>query len=226
MIARRLIAGIGVVSLASTVSAQSSAAEPGRVAVSVGVVRHSSIAFGTREANESTGAAGTFALFSTSSELVGASGVDARVGVRVARAIEAEASASYRKPQLRSRVVSDVEPSNAPIDISERVRQAAVAAGALWYPPRLRLPLRARFFIAGSAGYLRRLDTRGTPIASGQTYELGGGVRWLLKSRVKGWWKGIGARADARAVAQSRSLALDSRAHAAAAVGASLYLRF
>jgi hypothetical protein len=48
----------------------------------------------------------------------------------------------------------------------------------------------------------------------------------VFTSRAKGWWKGAGARADLRALAQSRSLALDERTHVTPAVAASLFVRF
>jgi hypothetical protein len=193
--------------------------------VAIGPVWIGRAAFGSRDANETTGTGGTFRLFTSSSELASAPGVEAHVGVRVMRALEAEASGSYTRPALRVTAADDVELSNAPLTISDTIQQFTVGGAALWYPRVPHAGGRIRPFVRGGAGYLRQVENNGALVVTGRTYEAGGGVKFLLTSRETGWWKGIGARLDARALARIRGVTLDARAHVSPSVSASIFLR-
>jgi hypothetical protein len=212
---------------ASSAFAQPPSADAGRVEVSVGTVRIGRASFGSRDADEATGSGGaTFRLFSSSSELTGGSGFAARIGITVIRRLEVEASGTYSTAELRTRVDSDIEASNAPIVATVPVEQFTIGGAAVWYPPAPRLGSRTRLFARSGLGAERHLEDHGTRAVDGRTFEAGGGVKVVVASRSRGWWKGIGARFDALALVRTNAVTLDNRAHLSPAIAASIYLRF
>ena len=206
--------------------AQSATPLPGRLEAAVGVVWIGNAAFGSQDANLTTSTGGPFRLFSTSTELAGAAGLDGRVSWRLTPSFEAETFASYTKPELQVRVESDTETSNAPLTVSGTIQQFMIGGGGLWYLPAPSLGSRAKLFVRGGVAYLRDLENDGTLIVSGHAYEAGGGVKVMFASRDSGWWKGIGARVDARAVVRRQGVSPDDNAHTSLAVGASILFRF
>ena len=213
--------------LLSAPHASAQAADPpGRLELAIGAVWSGRVPLGARDANETTGSGGTFRLFSSSTELGSVSGLEGHIGLRVVSRLEAEASGSYGKPDMRTRVDSDFETSNAPLTITDKVQQFTIGGAALWYPRVPRLSGRARAFVRAGAGYLRQLENDGALIVTGRTYDVGGGMKLALTSRQAGWLKGIGARLDARAIVQQKGVIFDNRTHVSPAVGASVYVRF
>jgi hypothetical protein len=81
-------------------------------------------------------------------------------------------------------------------------------------------------FVTMGAGYLRQLHDAKTLVETGQTYHVGGGAKLAMVSRMDGRLKEIGLRMEARACIRSGGVALDDRAHAAAAITAALFARF
>jgi hypothetical protein len=222
---RSIVGTAALLLLAPHASAQA-ADPPGRLEVAIGAVWSGGVPLGARDANETTGSGGTFRLFSSSTELGSVSGLEAHIGLRVMSRLEAEASGSYGKPDMRTRVDSDFETSNAPLTITDKVQQFTIGGAALWYPRVPRLSGRARAFVRAGAGYLRQLENDGALIVTGRTYDVGGGMKLALTSRQAGWLKGIGARLDARAIVQQKGVIFDNRTHVSPAVGASVYVRF
>jgi hypothetical protein len=198
----------------------------GKIEVSAGGVWMGRLMFNGRDANEATGSGGTFRLFSTSTELGSVSGIAARIGVNVVRAVDLELSGTYGTPELRARIASDAETSEAPVIATVPVRQFTFVGAVAWYLPVPRLGSRARLFVRGGIGSVRQLEDRDRRIVDGRTFEAGGGLKYVLVSRSTGWWKGAGARIDVLAVVRGKAVALDGRAHVLPALGASLYLRF
>jgi hypothetical protein len=211
---------------AAPARAQSPSPLPGRLEAAFGVVWIGSANFGSMDANETTGTGGDFRLFSSSTELASAAGLDAHVSLRVTTSFEAEAFASYTKPERQVSISADAETSNAPLTASDTIRGFAIGGAALWYPPAPRLGSRVRLFVRGGLAYLRDLENDGTLIVTGRAYEAGAGVKLMFTSRDSGWWKGIGARLDARAVVRQKGVAPDDGSHVSPAVGASLFVRF
>jgi hypothetical protein len=199
---------------------------PGRLELSIGPVWTGGVPLGARDANETTGSGGTFRLFSSSTELGSVSGFEGHIGLRVTSRLEAEASGSYSKPEMRTSVDSDFETSNAPLTITDTVKQFTIGGAALWYLRLPRLGSRTRLFVRAGAGYLRQLENDGALIVTGRTYDAGGGLKLALTSRQSGWLKGIGARVDARASVRQKGVIFDNRTHVAPEVGASLFVRF
>jgi hypothetical protein len=180
---------------------------------------------GTKTATETTGAGATAALFSSSSELAGAAGIEARVGVRLTRSLAAEADASYLKPQLRIAISGDAEGA-APVTATETIQQVTIGGNVLWYLTRWRGSRRFVPFAMAGAGYLRQLHEQGTLLQTGRFYQFGGGVSALLVSGGHLRTKGVGIRADVRALVRARGVAFDGGSSTSPAAGASLFVRF
>ena len=141
---------------ASPAAAQSGdAAQPGRVEVAFGAIWSGRTPFGSANATETAGTGGPFVLFTTSSELASAAGAEARIGVRLTRLLQAEATASYSAPELRTKVSADVEQA-APVTATDRLQQITVG-GALVLDLPWRLGARGVPFVTGGAAYLRQL---------------------------------------------------------------------
>ncbi len=224
--ARRAVwAAVAIVGVASPVAAQSSQAAPGRVGVGFGLIWTGSQSLGSSDANETTGAGGDLVLFRTSSELTSRVGIEGRIGVRVWRSLEAEASGTYATPQIRTQISGDFEGA-APITATEKLQQFSIVGGVLWRLPSIGHGSKLTPFVAGGGGYLRQLHEGDILAESGQLYQLGGGVEYLFASPHNSAVKGIGVRADARAVVRSKGVALDDGHSASPAFAASLYARF
>ena len=223
---RRLVAAgvcaAACVLSASTVRAQS-ADDRGRMEVSVGVMWTGAISLGTVAATEPS-PSGPFTLFSTSTELAAAPGVEARIGVRLTPVLEVEASSSYGRPQLRTAITGDAE-NGAPTTASDTLQQYTIDGAAVINVTRWRIAGRATPFVLAGAGYMRQLHEGNTLVVPGQTYFAGGGIKYLLRARAHGL-KGIGIRADARALMRRNGVAFDSSIRTSPVVAASLFVRF
>jgi hypothetical protein len=210
----------------AAVAAGEAAAQPalgsGRFEVSAGAGVVGTQTYGSVDANETTATGGAFRLFSTSSELGSAPGLDARVGVRVAGTLVVEADLIYTRPELRIATSSDVE-SAANVTASEPLRQYAVGGGATWYVPTTN---RVVPFVAGGGGYLRQLHDRALLVDTGRYYQFGGGVVYLLSQRPGAAIKATGVRVDARAVVFKDGVALDGGTHVAPSFSGSFVVRF
>jgi hypothetical protein len=198
---------------------------PGRFECAVGPVWLGQTSFGTSDATETAADGGRFRLFSASTALQSASGFEARVGVRMTRVVQAEAVAAYSLPVLTTRVSGDVEHA-APVSATEEIVR-------LTFQGALVIHLTARHvghggvpFVTTGAGYLRQLHEARTLVDAGETYHLGGGVKYLFLSRGAARVKGLGVRAEVRAIAGTKGMAIDHRAHISPALAASIFLRF
>ena len=207
--------------------AQSPAApQPGRFEVAIGSLWTGHQALGSNDANETTSAGGSLTLFSTSSDLASAAGLEGRVGVRLRRRLEADVEASYARPPLRIAISNDFE-SAAPATATETIRQFTIGAGVVWYPPyRVRRGSRVAPFAMAGGGYLRQLHESAILLETGRFYQFGGGVKYLLASRPTRPLKGLGARLDVRALVRSKGIAFDGGHYTSTAIGASLFVRF
>jgi hypothetical protein len=179
---------------------------------------------GTKSATETTGVGGTSTLFTTTSELAGAVGIDGRAGIRVSRSWSVEAEASYLKPQLRIAVSGDTEGAAA-VTAAETIEQFTIGGNVVWrLPGRRWSPRFAPFAIAGG-GYMRQLHEAETLVESGRFYRFGGGVSaMLVANRLR--TKGAGIRADLRGLIRSKGVAFDAGSRLSPDAGASLFLRF
>ena len=207
-------------------AAQSSpAAGPGRLEVSFGALWVGQLALGSNDANQTTPGGGNLKIFTTSTGLAGAAGLDARVAVRVLRSLDAEVEGSYGTPQLKVSINSDIESAPA-VTATDTLQQFTIGAGAMWYVPLLRRMPRLAPFVFAGGGYMRQVHEQRTLVDTGQYYQAGGGVKWPFVERARGFVKGIGVRVDARAMVRRKGVAFDDRGHTSPAVGASAFVRF
>jgi hypothetical protein len=195
----------------------------GRFEIAAGVTWTGSMSLGTPAATE-TAPSGRFTLFSTSTGLSSATGVEARVGVRLTPRVLVEASSAYSRPVLRAAVSGDVE-NGAPLTATDTLRQITVDGALVIDVMREERVHRASPFIIAGAGYLRQLHEGDTLAVNGQRYFAGGGVKLLLMSRAHKL-KGVGLRADARALVQRHGASFDERVHTSPLLSASVFLRF
>lgn len=209
----------------SAAAAQPVSAIPGRLELAAGLLWTGAQPLGSRDANLTTGTGSTLRLFSSTSDLRPVPGFEGRVGVKLTRAIEAEALASYATPQLRTRVSNDTETS-AGATVTESVQQYNVGAGVIWYALGPGFGGRVRPFVTGGASYLRQLHEWATLVATGQTYHVGGGAKLVLASRPRKILKVVGVRLDVRAIVRTKGITFDGRRSISPAVGASLFARF
>lgn len=179
---------------------------------------------GTKTATETTGTGGSTPVFSTSSDLSSAAGVDGRVGVRVTRSLVAEAEASYLTPQLRVAITGDAEA--AAVTASETVQQFSIGGGVLWHFTNHRSTGRFAPFVMAGGGYLRQLHQPGTLVDTGRYFQVGGGATYLLVSSPRFHTHGVGARVDVRALNRSKGVAFDGGAHTSPTFGVSAFVRF
>jgi hypothetical protein len=204
--------------------AQGAPEERGRLELAVGPLWIGRASFGSIAATETSASGGQFPLFSTSSELAAAWGVEGRIGVRLYRALQVEASSSYGRVQLRTTISADSDNAASTI-ASETIQQVTIDGGVMLRLERWRFGGRAVPFVAAGAGYLRQVHEGNTLAATGQMYRAGGGVTYLLMSHSRGL-KGIGIRGDLRAIVRRKGVAFDSRAHTSPAAAASVFVRF
>jgi opacity protein-like surface antigen len=200
---------------------------PGRFEIAAGLARGGASMLGSRDA-ALTGAAGSpYRLFSTSTELSGATGFEVRLSRRVARLIQAEFSGRYAKPVLGTSITNDRESPEAAIVASESTTEYTIGAGGLVYIPRLRIERRVLPFVTGGGGYLRQLHEGAALVQTGRTYYAGAGASIpFATGRPGAHVAQIGLRFDGRAIVRTGGIAVDGRAHVATAVGASLFVRF
>ena len=198
----------------------------GRIEVAAGPWWSGATSVGAQEATLTAADGSRFRLFSTSSGLDPAPGVELRVGARVARVVDAELVASYAVPRLSTTITADAE-NAAATTASEPIRQVTIEGGAVVYLPR-RLGPRLVPFVTTGGGLLRQLHERQTLVQTGRVYHVGGGIKVGLVSRAATGkrLKQIGVRVDARALVRTAGVTLDGRAHVAPALVASLFGRF
>jgi hypothetical protein len=201
------------------------AAGASRIELGIGVRWIGREALGSRTATETTGAGGTSALFSTQSELGSAAGVAGRVGVRLTRTLRAEAEASYMKPQLGIAISADAEGAT-PLTATETIEQVMIGGSVAWRLPGRRWSPRFSPFAEAGGGYMRQLHEQATLVEGGHYYQFGGGVDALLVSTRHFHAKGIGVRADLRALIRSRGVRFDEGSKMSPAAGASVFVRF
>jgi hypothetical protein len=193
--------------------------------LSAGTAWIGKVAVGSRDATLTGSGGNRFRLFSTSSELGGATGFNVRLGRHVTSRIEAEVSASYASPLLTTSLSGDAEAAPATA-ASESITQFTIEGGAL---VNLRRRPRSRVlpFVAVGGGYLRQLHEGGTLVQAGKVFYAGGGARIPLVSRGAGKrLRQLGVRLDLRALLRSSSVMLDGESHISPALAASLFVKF
>jgi len=224
----RLAAGVSALSMigAGAAHAQSApAAGWGRIEASFGGMWLGNQPLGRADANETTPTGGALKIFTSSSELARAAGVEGRIAVRVLGTLEAEVQGSYAVPQLKVALSSDSEAAPN-VTAIEKVQQFTFGGGAVWYLPTRALGTRLVPFVTGGLGQLRQMHQDRVLLETGRYFQVGGGVKGFLVSRSQGFINGLGVRLDVQALVRRDGVAFDDRGHASPSVGASAFVRF
>ena len=170
----------------------------------------------TESSNSSTGAAPT-TLFTSSSRVPAAAGVDARVAVYFGDRLSAEGLFQFSRPNVRTTLGSDFE--NALQEVAVGAFSSYLFGGSLVYhfgSGRI-VP-----FVLGGGGYLRLLDEDNADVATGNEAHAGGGVKvWLGSGASR-----VGLRVDAQISSRSKSPGFEDKRRALPSFGAGVLYRF
>lgn len=223
MMLRPIIGTIAAVAIVcAPIRARAQSPSPGRVEVAIGAQWTAATDYGAKDVTETRPDGSSLVLFSSTTKVTATTGVEARVGVRIARRLEVEAAGSYATPQLQVNAFNDYE-KGADTTATESRQLYSISGGVLW---PLRSESRTIPFVAAGAGWMRQLQGGGTLATAGPQTYVGGGIKRLLTVRDRHRLKGIGVRGDARVTVRARALAVDDRAHASVALTASFFVRF
>lgn len=214
----------GLLSLPAAAQAQA-VALPGRFEIAAGLLWAGTTSAGAADATETAPDGSRFGLFSSESSLARAIGLEGRIGVRLTSRLQLEGSASHASPDLRTRISADSEGAPA-ITLAETVDQWTVEGALVAHLARWRVGTRGVPFLSAGAGYLRQLHEGGTLVETGQTYQVGGGVNFLLNRGGGGWLESAGLRLGMRAAVRAGGATFDRRARVSPRVDASFFARF
>jgi hypothetical protein len=223
----RLAAAIAIVgSCAAAVQAQTvRPRSSSRFEGAVGVIWIGSGQMGATNATESVSSGVRFVLFSTSTEIDAATGIEGRVGFHLTPMWELDAVGSYAKPQLTTTITGDTE-GGTPSTASIGVKQATIGGSVVAHLTRFHVGAHGVPFAEAGAAYVRQVYDASAVVVHGQMFELGGGVKYTVSTPPAGRVSAIGVRADVRAVVRRRGVALDGGTRVSPAAGAALFLLF
>ncbi len=159
-------------------------------------------------------------LFTTSSRLEGAAGLQARFGFYLTPRIVLEAGARYSKPALVTRIANDFEEASDTV-ARETLGHYVFDGSIVLHLVRLG---GGRFvpFVQGGAGHVRDLHQQGELVETGTEYHGGGGVKiWMGEGAPR-----FGLRADAAVSSRSGAFDLAGKRRTVPIAGASLIILF
>lgn len=209
---------------------RSTGSRPPRFEVSAGVLALGPLDFGEATAaltgNETSSPDVTF--FRAETQLGRGTGLDGRVGFNITRSLAVEAGFVWSRATVESRITSDVE-GVPDITLAQDLDSYFIEASGVYHLNG------AAFaggkgvpFVSGGAGYLRQLDEEDLLIDTGRVYHVGGGVKVFFRQKPRGFIRGLGVRADARAYFRSGGFELEEETdyRTTWATGAGLVMRF
>jgi hypothetical protein len=180
---------------------------PPRVELTGAILITGGVNFGTQKATLTGNDPGNpdFTLFSTTTTLGTGVGPEARLGIRLTRALSVEGAFSWARQTLETRITGDAE--NAPDttatqplstmsiggDAVVRLTSAGFAGG------------KAVPFLLAGGGYFRQTDDHQMELASGGYFEAGGGAKYVVSQRAKGFPRLLAIRGDGRLVVRSNA---------------------
>ncbi len=177
---------------------------------------------GSKDANlTSNDTAGTpYTLFKSTSNMTSAGGLDARIGWRATKMLTFEGALTWSRPQLSTRLYSDVENAaeiTATEQTSQYIIEGAVVA-ALTSRPRALVP-----FVRGGFGYLRELHDGNSLVETGTSLHIGGGATYWFGNVAR---QTMGLRFDGRYYMLHNGLNLGKTNRSLAAISGSLVFGF
>lgn len=158
---------------------------------------------GTSAANLSENQQGSpapgFTWFRTRGEYASSAGVRAAVGYNLTRTFAVEGGFAYSPSNIRFVVTDDTELGSGFTSPNQRLSEYFIdAAFVAHVAPLAFAGGRARPFVLGGGGYLRQLHSGRTAVETGQADHAGGGVKYLLPPRARGFVRAFGLRIDGR----------------------------
>jgi hypothetical protein len=166
-----------------------------------------------------------FRLFASDVQRDASPGLEARLAVVLVPSFGIEGGAGYSRPRLRVTLRDDAERA-AQATAEERLTSVSIDVAALFHLDRIVVARgRGRPFVRAGGGYLRELHEGNQLVETGRVYHAGGGMDYLLGTR-DGFFKGLAARGDVRAVWRDGGVTVEGRRHAGWAAGGGLLLLF
>jgi hypothetical protein len=149
-------------------------------------------------------------LFTASSEMRSAAAFEGRVGYQLTRIVSVEGGVTFSQPKMRLSLSSDLEVPNPGSFDGEKVSQYVVDVSAVGHL----LPLafyhqRIVPFVLGGGGYLRQAHEDRALVDTGQSYHVGGGIKYFTPKGPRGLYQ-AGLRAEARYYWQEGGFDFDS----------------
>jgi hypothetical protein len=204
MAAKTLAVFVLVLAAAGPARAQS---PPPRVELTGTVLLTGGVDFGTQKATLTGNDPGNpdFTLFSTTTTLGTGAGPEARLGIRLTRALAVEVAFSWTRQTLDAHITGDAE--NAPdTTATQPLSTIAIGGDAL-----VRLSSMAfgggkgtPFVIAGG-GFFRQTDDHQLQLGSGAYVEAGVGAKYVVSQRAGGFPRLLAIRGDGRLVVRSNA---------------------
>jgi hypothetical protein len=192
------------IAIAAPARAQS---PPPRVELTGAILLAGGVDFGTQKATLTGNDPGNpdFTLFSATTTLGLGVGAEGRLGIALTRALSVEGAFSWSPQTLDARITGDAE--NAPDttatqplstmsiggDVVVRLTSIGFAGG------------RGVPFVLTGGGYFRQTDDHQTAVASGGYFEAGGGAKYVISQRAKGFPRLLAIRGDGRLVVRSNA---------------------
>jgi len=207
-----------------TASAQARRPSVPRVEASFGVGFSSGSDLGERDATLLDRNGAPYLLFATSSQLTSSVPIEGRLGYAITPRYAIEARGVWSRPELRTSISQDVEGA-PPVVASERIDQYQLEGSFVVMLDRLRFHGVAPF-ASGGVGWVGQVHEEYTLIEHGISYRGGGGLKYRLSSRDRGFVRGVGIRADAGFVVMTKGIESDGGASHRAEVSGSIYLVF
>jgi hypothetical protein len=216
--ARLIGATTAVLMGVTTASAQAPRARRHGIEVGVGVRAGGPVSFGTSSADLVTPEGLSLTLFRTENSLGAESGIDTHVAVPLFARVSAEASASWTRPELRTRITADFEGADS-VTLTNQLSRFSFEAAALWSSSRTAQRV---WFIRGGGGWTRGLTDGNELLSRGTVASIGGGMKYWWRRSARSW-SSLGVRLEGRAAGRWHGIVLGAQQfHVAPVVTASL----
>jgi hypothetical protein len=159
----------------------------GSLEISGGVVWSGGFDLGSVSAEEtrnSTTDTSPFVLFTATSRTQPVAGVQARLGVYLAKAFSVEGGVQYGRPKIETRLGDDAE-SAEDVTATETLTRILVDGSAVFHLTGLAFRGgRSVPFLQAGGGYLRELHEKNEVIETGLEYHAGGGLKlWFGRGK-------------------------------------------
>ena len=201
---RALLLSLVMAGAATPVAAQ--VAPPPRVLIDIGGSWAGGGSLGSTDATYITPSGATMTLFSTSQSVSGGAGLGGHLRVRLTPRVAVEASASWSRPELRSRITGDFE--SAEETTATQTFSEFLAGGGLVMS--FKRESRWRPFARGAVSWMRQLSGDQSHYHDGVRADLGGGMEYVWREK-RGHIKPYGLRADVWIGVKRGGLELDQK---------------